>query len=344
MTIASPAAAQLRTVRWPRLVIGVVVAAIFGWLAFRHVDWSTAMTAMRNLDPWWLAAALFALSADYVLRILRWWRMLVRLGTTVPMPTCAAPFLCSIALNNLLPFRAGDVARTVAFTGTLGLPIPAILATMVAERLLDLSMLLLLLAVGMSGLPADAVPQSVAAGAWTIAAACAATVLGIALTPAALVARLRAMAARPGIAGKFARMAADFCSALTFLRSPRVAVELVTLSLAVWLSEGAVFAGVGSALHLSLGRAAWFACSLGTLSTMLPSTPGYVGTFDYFTILATTTCGVAHDVGALFAVVVHLVLWLPLTVAGLIAIMFTTMRNGQSDRPVPGNREQGTPQ
>jgi len=323
-----------RPLRWPRLALGLAVTAVFAWLAFRGVDWTQARTALAGLAPRWLGAALVALAVDYLLRITRWWRMLVRMGATVPLKRCAAPFLAAIALNNLLPFRAGDVARTVAFTGELGLPIPAILATMIAERLLDLAALLLLLALGVSRLPPGTVPEAAAAGAWIIAAVCAAGVIGIALIPAKLLAGLRGAAEKPGFAGRFASFSADAGAALIHLRTPRAALEMIALSMLIWLGEGAVFAAVGTAQRLDLGYGAWFACSLGTLATLLPASPGYVGTFDYFTIRSTSAWGIDAQAGALFAMVVHLVLWLPLTLAGLAALLVTTVP-GRAPRSAP---------
>ena len=45
--------------------------------------------------------------------------------------------------------------------------------------------------------------------------------------------------------------------------------------------------------------------------------PSHVGTFDYFTMLEVRTYQVPQPVSAVFALVVHLVLWLPLTLVGL---------------------------
>lgn len=50
----------------------------------------------------------------------------------------AVPFMTSIAANNLLPSRTGDALRAVAFSGCLGVPAARVLATVLAERLMDL--------------------------------------------------------------------------------------------------------------------------------------------------------------------------------------------------------------
>ena len=59
----------------------------------------------------------------------------------------------------------------------------------------------------------------------------------------------------------------------------------------------------------------------GTLATLLPSTPGYVGTFDYFAMLGLTAFGAARDVATAFALSVHAVLWAPTTIVGLVLLV-----------------------
>jgi hypothetical protein len=62
--------------------------------------------------------------------------------------------------------------------------------------------------------------------------------------------------------------------------------------------------------------APWFAAATGTLATLIPSSPGYVGTFDYFAILGLTAFGAPRVLATAFAMVVHLILWLPVTLVG----------------------------
>ena len=60
----------------------------------------------------------------------------------------------------------------------------------------------------------------------------------------------------------------------------------------------------------------WFAAATGTLATLSPSSPGYIGTFDYFAILGITAFGAHRAAATAFAVVVHAMLWLPVTIVG----------------------------
>lgn len=52
---------------------------------------------------------------------------------------------------------------------------------------------------------------------------------------------------------------------------------------------------------------------VGTLSTLLSSTPGYIGTFHYFVVPATELFGNTAAAAA-FALLAHLALWIPATI------------------------------
>jgi uncharacterized membrane protein YbhN (UPF0104 family) len=68
-----------------------------------------------------------------------------------------------------------------------------------------------------------------------------------------------------------------------------------------------------------------------TLATLLPSSPGYVGTFDYFATLGLTAYGALPSTAAAFAFLTHLMLWIPVTVAGFL----TMLVHRSSQRPAP---------
>jgi uncharacterized membrane protein YbhN (UPF0104 family) len=85
-----------------------------------------------------------------------------------------------------------------------------------------------------------------------------------------------------------------------------------------WGFEGAVFATVAAAVSAGVDPLGpWFSLGTGTLATLIPSSPGYFGTFDYFAALGLVAYGADPEISVAFALTVHTVLWLPLTVAGL---------------------------
>ena len=102
---------------------------------------------------------------------------------------------------------------------------------------------------------------------------------------------------------------------------------LIAWSVPVWLFEAATYWALARAMpSLPHPEASWLAMPVGTLSTLLPSTPGHVGTFDFFTQTATAAVGNPLVAATAFALIVHAVLWLSTTLAGGACLLIWTLR------------------
>jgi uncharacterized protein (TIRG00374 family) len=269
--------------------------------------------------------ALLACVADMTVRITRWWWMLRAADPDLRLVSCVWPFLGSLALNNTVPLRAGDVVRVFGFRRTLKAPTAHILGTLVLERVLDLLVLLGILFVGVFG-TTGLFPRSFMLAAGTAGAAVLVGLLAITLFPARVTSLIqelvRRLFRRRSWLPAATRVIAQLTASLALLRSPGRAVRLVGLSLLAWVLEGAVFGCVAWSLHIAVPWAApWLSLGAATLATLLPSSPGYVGTFDYFAALGLTAYGATPASATAFALVTHLILWLPVTAAGLIFLL-----------------------
>jgi uncharacterized membrane protein YbhN (UPF0104 family) len=107
-------------------------------------------------------------------------------------------------------------------------------------------------------------------------------------------------------------------------------IRLVIWSLAAWLAEGGVFWFSGLALSsITTPTAGWLALPVGTLATLIPSTPGYVGTFDFFTVKAMSALGNSTPASTAYALLVHVLLWLPPTLIGGVYLLLHPTKKPQ---------------
>jgi uncharacterized protein (TIRG00374 family) len=311
-----------RRSRWQSL-LGLVITGLFLYLIFRHLDADKLWSILVTVAPVPLLASLLFLAIDFALRIYRWWIMLRVLEPDLPYHRCVWPFLVSISINNLFPFRAGDLVRVVGFRTHLRSSAASRLGTLFIERLLDLLVLLVFFFIGLSIVGFESIPQAfLRAGLWVTIAAIVATLTLLLfhkqiemIVAGLLCSRLLSSFT---LTAKLKLWSAQLFQALGMLRSIGVTLRLLGVSIIAWILEGGVFASVAMALHPAVpAQGAWFALATGTLATLIPSSPGYVGTFDYFTIMAVVAAGADRETAAAYALLVHLVLWLPLTLAGV---------------------------
>ncbi len=307
------------------LFAGGAVAGAFLWLLLRETDAAALGETLGAASGDWVAVGVLLFLAGYAARIARWRAMLALENPALRWADCAGPFLIGTAANNLLPFRAGDALRAFAFTGRLGVGGGRVAATLLVERLLDLATLAAILAgaLWITGLGAGA--AGIGAGA---AAALALLALGLALAPGLLrrpaLAAIRALGGlAPGLAARAEAEAGRIFALLARLAEGRAMVRLLAWSALAWGLEGTVFLAAALALPaMAAPEAAALALPLGTLGTLLPSTPGHLGTFDYFVALAARAFGEAPSVAAAYALLVHAMLWLPATLAGGLCLLW----------------------
>jgi uncharacterized protein (TIRG00374 family) len=310
------------------LALSFAVSALFIWLVLRQLDLSELVRVLGEADLGWICAAVACFAIGYMCRIQRWRIMLTADQVSVGFGQAAVPFLASIATNNVLPFRVGDALRTFAFREWLGIGAPVVLATLVVERLLDMLSLLLALGVVLLIFREDGVLASEAIGVGANTLIVGALVLTVILlrpqTFEGLARRMVALigAGLPQLEDRLDRVVRQVFSTLRQQARGARMLHLMLWSLVAWAFEGAVFYATACALPgMTQTAAAWLAFPIATLSTLIPSMPGHVGTFDFFASQAAALTGNPAVVAAAFALLVHFILWITATLAGGVCFL-----------------------
>src|SRR5512143_1900277 len=121
--------------RW-RFWIGLVISAVFLWLALRGLSLAEVASKLPGIEYWWLVPGV----AVYFLAVwARAWRWRYLLRPIKPISTRALfPVVCiGYAGNNIYPARAGEVLRALVLKRHAGVAVSASLATIIVERVYD---------------------------------------------------------------------------------------------------------------------------------------------------------------------------------------------------------------
>ena len=213
--------------------------------------------------------------------------------------------------NTVLPARGGEILRVILMAQRSDANKREIFGSIVSERLLDAVFLLGLFAimtlagVGPAGLGND------------LAVACLVATIAV-VTAAWVVFRIRR-------SGRLDRIAS---AARPFLRASRPLVSWAGLSLLsvtaiVWILEVVVFWFVAQAVNIEVTFVeGLFIVVLTSFVMSIPAAPGYVGTFDAALLFGLSGYGVDGGQALAFTLLWRFVLFVPITIAGLI-LMFT---------------------
>jgi glycosyltransferase 2 family protein len=289
-----------------QLVAGLVCTLFFLWLALHRVPSGAVASILTSADPSWLGAAIVCYWVNLGLRARRW-QIILRPVAAVPYRSVAKSLIVGYGLNMIMPARLGELFRAEFFKTTYGLPRVWGLTSIVIERLFDGLAVVGLLGLGLLLAAANGRLSDVLVGVLITAGAIFGAILLAALCLSGPMMQ-RAIARLTRFAAHFAMVQRG----LAILRSWRtLEVAALTLvvyvpdSLSLWLAVKAVGLTLGFADTLVLIGAA-------SLSTLVPSGPAFLGTYQFAYALAIGFAGGAQATGIAAATLVQLFLMVPL--------------------------------
>ncbi|MGC8916454.1 MAG: lysylphosphatidylglycerol synthase transmembrane domain-containing protein [Thermoanaerobaculum sp.] len=299
-----------------QVAASLAAAAALLWFFFRRVSLHEVGAALKTLRLWPVAGAVGLALASYAARAWRWGMLLEGAGKP-RFRTLAGCTAAGFATSTVLPARLGELVRPLLLSARTGLPAAATLASIVAERLLDLLTVVFLFAVA---LLTGSRGQAMLLRSLAVAAA-AVVVLGVALLVVVksrerVLASLSSRARRPW-SQRVLSFVQQLLSSLAFWGSPRHAFELAWASLLTWGLAIAQVAVTAPAFGLALSpREATLVLAVSVVGLAVP-TPGGVGGFH-----AATQLALVHipqwplTTATAFALVHHAVCFVPVTLIG----------------------------
>jgi glycosyltransferase 2 family protein len=303
-------------------LVTVAVTLLFSYVALNDIDLSLAWRALRTSDYWWLAAALIAFGLGCVARALRW-RSLFAYGRRPPFGAVMNAMMVGYLYNSILPARAGEAARVVVLAQRSTAAPVEVVGTIVLERLYDVLAILVIFFAAERWLPHVS---------WFGAAAIAALVLAIAIAAAAIVLAvygdrplrllLRPLRRLSLFSGeRLEHTLTELTDGLSGLRHPRLALEAFAWTIVAWLLTAlcAYLVSLAFHLHLPLACGVLVAVAIG-LSMILPSPPAAIGVFEGAALIALGAYVVPHSSALPYAVILHLVNFLPFLIVGAVLL------------------------
>ncbi len=296
---------------------GIVAGGVFLWLALRHIDPGDLERALREMQGKWLIAGVAVYLGAIGLRCLRW-GVLLRATGSVKWRHAAEALVTGFAANYVLPGRVGELFRADYARRVFNMSRFTALGTIVVERVCDGMVLVCALWIGFAWIlfARSASPER----SWVLLVGAAASVLfGVALIFILLSQRidLRRFGVMESIATRWDRLIDGVASVLR-----GHAIIVVLSSFGVWILEALAFASIarGFGVNLSLPESLML-LSLASLSTLVPTAPGYVGTYQLVFAHVFGMFGYQQATGIIAATAVQIFCFGTVTILGGIVLL-----------------------
>ena len=306
--------------------LGLLISAAFLWWALGKLNFADFWQAVRTADYLWILPGIAIYFVATWGRAWRWHYLLkpvksIKTGVMFPI-TCIG-----YMGNNIYPARAGEVLRAVVLKRREAVPVSASLATIIVEKFFDAVVMLGFVFVNLPEL-AKLKGSSGFIGNIQQVAIYGTILAFIILLIFLLAAMFPLVTARFGqwfidrlVPVRFRTQASGimhkFLDGLASLRSPANILMVLVTSVFIWLTETGKYWFVMHAFHFQVSFFALMLMNgIVNLIGILPAAPGYIGTFDASGIAVLVAYGVDKAVAAGYTIVLHVALWLPITVVG----------------------------
>ncbi len=309
------------------ITFGILVAAFFLYLFFEKIEWDRVLSAIRQANYWWLIPNIIMIFASMALRAWRWGIMVN------PLKKCSfrglyAATMIGFMASNILPARLGELARPLSLGKIENVSRSAAMATTLIERVFDLLTLLALftLIILFKEFPASVSEDlhHLETAGWLFLAVTLVAVVILTLlkfhTQATLNVLNKVLHIFPQrIKEVGSDLLIKFASGLEVLSDPRSVMLISAQSALLWivmaLSNYFIFLAFDmSFLPLD---ASFVVLAVVSVGIMLPNAPGFIGPYQYLTVLSLSLYGVDKDTAAACSIVMWATQYFTITIAGL---------------------------
>ena len=277
-------------------VISSLLAAVLLYFSVRHVDWGRVWHTIAGARWGYLAAATAITLFSYFLRALRW-RILLNAETWFSVATVFWANMAGYLGNNFLPARAGELIRTYLISGRSSLSKTYVLTTALGERLMDVIALVLWSSLVLLGVNPKPRWMQDLSGTMALVAGAGAVAVMILPHTGSLAENLLGRIPLPerwrthlvGLTGQV-------LSGLRAFHDWGRFTGFTLMTVVIWVADAfGVIAGARAlGLTISFRVALLLLTGLG-LGSALPSTPGYVGIYQFVAVTVLTPFGVGRD-------------------------------------------------
>jgi glycosyltransferase 2 family protein len=309
-----PSATQTRRATIIGVAVGVPASLAFLWLAFRDASLDAVWAVAREAKTGYVALAVALIAALYVLQALRW-RLIAR-SHRPGLVRFVEMAIGGVACNNVLPGRVGELFRARWLAVAAPMASGRALASVGLDRGTDAVVLFGFLVVSL---------PFVLEAAWTMPVlGGTAVMLVVGLAGLVLVrryARQRQRGRRER--SRLRQLTRDVVDALAEPLGRRRVLEVLGLGSLAWALFAIAVWLVARAVGVELEP---FECVFVTgvinLGVAIPSSPGFIGTYQWLAVASLGLFGVAPEDALAISLLLHASWYVPTTIVGGAFVLF----------------------
>jgi uncharacterized protein (TIRG00374 family) len=323
-----------------KLSIGFASSLFFLYLAFRKVSYSQLLEALGNTNVGLLFLAIIVLFFSHWLRAVRH-HYLLEPVKRIEIGSLFSALMIGYMLNTILPAHLGEFLRAYVLGKKERIAGSSVLASIVVERTVDVLSLLIIMGLAFLVYPFPEMIKLSAYLSLAVAAAIVALLALLKLRPEFML-RFIKIITQPfprSLRNKLVTLVESFTQGIVALKDRETYVIFFILSVLIWIAYTAVLA-IGlyafdfiELYHVPLG-ASFVVLIMTTIGILIPSSPGYVGTYHWLCMLSLGLFGVPESPALAYAIAVHAISMIPVALVGVAFALKEGMKLSEIGRRV----------
>ncbi|WP_048148997.1 lysylphosphatidylglycerol synthase transmembrane domain-containing protein [Methanolacinia paynteri] len=305
-------------------ILGIIISIIFIILAFRNFNSEDFISAISNVNIFFIFLAIGFFLFGYIIRGIRW-QIMLRTVKEIPYLTCFEISLIGYMASSLLPMRLGEIIRAYVLGIKENISKLASLSSIILERIFDGMILVLFFGILLIIYP---FPEWVNKLGLFIAFL---FLSGLIFIFTLTYYRKKSLE----ILYRFFHLFSDslykkivpyfekFVLGTGMLKNKTQTSLVLFISILIWINEALVYYILMLAFDITsplLFLIAIFTMIVINFSIMIPSAPGSIGTYQYFCVLALTLFNINSNTALAYAIVANTMMIVCTVIFGIICM------------------------
>lgn len=303
-----------------KITLGVLISLFFVMILVDNLEWNKIWTALDSINYFIIIPAIVIQLSSYWIRSVRWKYILSSMKlmkSSELFPIVAISYMA----NNILPFRMGEFVRAYLVGKKSGISKMSSFSTIILEKIYDGISLLFILGITALIFPFPSwvrnmglISTVIFLGA-LIFAVCLVIFRGGTIKFVDSFLKYTPNTLHDSINKLLNRLIEGF----EVVKDRKNLIPIALYSMLIWVMEATLFFAIAESFGFSdTIFIALFVLVIVNLGIMIPSSPGYVGTFEYFVIKSLNVFNITKETAMGYALVLRIAQYLPITLIGFI--------------------------
>ncbi|MCX5815945.1 MAG: lysylphosphatidylglycerol synthase transmembrane domain-containing protein [Proteobacteria bacterium] len=308
-------------------ISGFIISIILLYFSLKDINASAILETLKKTDYRLVFIPLLFIAVSIMLSSFKWQRIS---GGNVKFSDTFVSLMIGLFVNNVLPARIGEIVKGYVLSKRRGVSFTYALSTVFIDRIFDLVGLLFII---LLFFPKHSLPVRVSQAIYilvSLLALCIILIIVFSREKFANVVSEKLHKIKKPVFAKFAKRIIEIQGNLKRIQSPLNIILFIAIAFLQWLSMSTALYFVTLTLGVKISFIyVPFVCALLNMGLAIPSSPGYIGVYQFLLVYILSIFGVPKHEGFTVSVLFHALWYIPYNLIGFSLLLKEHLKIGE---------------